>query len=310
MRATSSAPRSRFSLGPRSSSHCASLARTPSRGGAALGGRGDRPADGVGRGPAPDRPLGPGRDARQPRAALVGRRCSRTWRSASREGRRTPPAIEIDHQHRVRRRSRRIEQALGNLVDNSLVHGVGTVTLWPPRRRPRRAARRREGPGFPAGFAAGRSIGSAAPTRLAAGAAAASASRSWKRSRRSRWRAGVPGGADVWIALPREPSRAGEGAAVRLLRELEQRRLERLLERPARVRRTRDVLDVHALLSGTPGGDRQRLRHDVLRAVGVVAVPPAEIREPDRSSRREIVILAVTTTCTVPQRSACGLEGR
>ena len=49
----------------------------------------------------------------------------------------------------------RLEQALGNLVDNALIHGAGAVTLGSLRRgEPGRAARGRRGAGFPAGFAA------------------------------------------------------------------------------------------------------------------------------------------------------------
>jgi len=49
---------------------------------------------------------------------------------------------------------KRIEQALGNLVENALVHGAGTVGLAAARRDGRIELRvSDEGPGFPAGFA-------------------------------------------------------------------------------------------------------------------------------------------------------------
>ena len=50
---------------------------------------------------------------------------------------------------------KRIEQALGNLVENALVHGAGTVTLRPLRNGDRVELHvADEGPGFPDGFAA------------------------------------------------------------------------------------------------------------------------------------------------------------
>jgi heavy metal sensor kinase len=50
---------------------------------------------------------------------------------------------------------RRVEQALGNLVDNALVHGRGTVTLTAVRVGDQLELHvRDEGPGFPPGFAA------------------------------------------------------------------------------------------------------------------------------------------------------------
>jgi signal transduction histidine kinase len=49
---------------------------------------------------------------------------------------------------------KRIEQALGNLVENALVHGAGTIGLAAARRDGRIELRvSDEGPGFPAGFA-------------------------------------------------------------------------------------------------------------------------------------------------------------
>ena len=75
-------------------------------------------------------------------------------------------------------------------------------------------------------------------------------------------------------APARTPARCGtRPRRVAPTAELEQRRLQRLLERLARVGRARDELDVRALgAQELLPEHRERLRHDVLRAVGVVAV--------------------------------------
>jgi len=108
---------------------------------------------------------------------------------------------------------RRIEQALGNLVDNALVHGSGAVTLFALARDGRAELHvTDEGPGFPAAFAArafdrfsradearprpGSGLGLAIVQTIATahgGSAAVST---------------VPGEADVWIALPLGPQPA------------------------------------------------------------------------------------------------------
>ena len=72
-------------------------------------------------------------------------------------GRRAGRAIEVevDDELTVEADAKRVEQALGNLVDNALVHGAGTVTLSAVSRDGRVELHvADEGPGFPAGFAA------------------------------------------------------------------------------------------------------------------------------------------------------------
>jgi two-component system, OmpR family, sensor kinase len=102
---------------------------------------------------------------------------------------------------------KRLERAVGNLVDNALVHGAGTVTLSASRTGDRVELHvRDEGAGFPPGFAArafdrfsradeartrgGSGLGLAIVQTIAAahgGYAAVSE---------------APGGADVWVAVP------------------------------------------------------------------------------------------------------------
>ena len=63
----------------------------------------------------------------------------------------------------------RLEQALGNLLDNALRHGDGTVTLQRAAATtgPSSSTSTDEGPGFPTSSPSVRSSGSAAPTRRA-----------------------------------------------------------------------------------------------------------------------------------------------
>ncbi len=107
----------------------------------------------------------------------------------------------------------RLEQALGNLLDNALLHGAGTIQLTAQARgRVRFAcatrARASRPPSPPP-----RSSASRARTRRAGAAARASDSRSSPRSRTRT--AAAPGStrtADVWIELPAERARRrGDG---------------------------------------------------------------------------------------------------
>ncbi len=135
-RATSCARRSRSSR-PSSSWRCARAARaSSSTRRAALGRRGDRPARPARRGPAGDRPRrrGPAADPRD----AASRRAT-CWKTVAQRHARRGAALAV----RRRRRHRpdadrlRLEQALGNLVDNALRHGGGDG----------RAARRARGDG-------------------------------------------------------------------------------------------------------------------------------------------------------------------
>ena len=127
--------------------------------GAALGRRGDGAALAARRGPAADRARRPGRAAGPAGAgaggggARAGGRPVRDPCAASSAGRsrteETDAVVDADPE--------RVEQALGNLVDNALTHGAGTVVL---------VAHERDdvvelhvvdtGPGFPQEFVAAR----------------------------------------------------------------------------------------------------------------------------------------------------------
>ncbi len=94
-------------------------------------------------------------------------------------------SVELDEELSLEADPRRVEQALGNLVDNAFLHGAGTVRLSPRGAAatsssctsPTRAA------GFPWTSRPAPSTASAAPTRRAAAAAAGSG---WRSSARSR----------------------------------------------------------------------------------------------------------------------------
>ena len=119
---------------------------------------------------------------------------------------------------------KRVEQAIGNLVDNALVHGAGTVRLSAVRRDGRVELHvADDGPGFPAGFAARAfdrfSRADEARPRSGSGLGLAIV-RSIAEAHGGE--AGVspdPGASDVWLSLP-----AGRAAGSRpgLLRELQQ----------------------------------------------------------------------------------------
>ena len=130
----------------------------------------------------------------------------------------------------------RIEQALGNLVENALVHGAGTVTIGATRRDGQVELRVvDQGPGFPDGFAerafdrfsradeARRRSGSGLGLAIVEAIALAHGGQ-----------AGVSPGARtaVWISLPARPEPRRPKGRPSLTSQLEQRRLERLLERP------------------------------------------------------------------------------
>lgn len=150
-------------------------------------------------------------------AAVAGRFTARAQES----GRAVEVALEADVVFAAD--PKRVEQALGNLVDNALVHGSGTVTLG-VRLAPDRVELHvtDEGAGFPVGFAerafdrfsradeARRRSGSGLGLAIVQAIAVA-----------HRGSAGVStasnGGADVWISLPVTPGRPRThlGAALR-----------------------------------------------------------------------------------------------
>ena len=149
---------------------------------AALGGGGDRPARRARRGPARDRPQRPGPAADPPRGA-ARRRAARAGarpRTRSPSARRSTPRADGLV---LRADPLRLEQALGNLLDNALRHG-GTRSSSRPRRAtaPSASTSATTAPGFPDGLAAVRALH---PRRQRARRAAAPAS-GWRSSPRSR----------------------------------------------------------------------------------------------------------------------------
>jgi two-component system, OmpR family, sensor kinase len=105
----------------------------------------------------------------------------------------------------------RLEQALGNLVDNALVHGSGRIVLWAEARDRFVALHvQDEGPGFPAGFVADAFQRFSRPDEARSGSgsglglsivdliAEAHGGVAGARNREG-------GGADVWIAVERAP---------------------------------------------------------------------------------------------------------
>ena len=216
------------------------------QGRAAIGGGGDRPAERARIGPPPHRPLRPERAPGPPRAAVLRGRARDRRRSVlrSRSGARSPDRGGRTATSRFDADPERIEQALGNLVENALVHGAGTVTIGRARRDEQVELRVvDEGPASPTDSPSAPSTASAEPTKHAAGAAAGSVSRSSRRSpsptedRRACRPAPEPRCGSRF-----QPGRSSGGrkAGRRLLHELEQRRLERLLERSYFGRRVRD----------------------------------------------------------------------
>ena len=129
-RATSCGRRSRAEAPSSSSRSATALPRSCA---AALGGGGDRPARAAGRGPA------------RPRARRRGRACGAAEPSMRRElledGRasvRGAPDVRVAVDAPAGlgvHGDRPAEQALGNLVDNAIRHGAGTVPLTARRRR-------------------------------------------------------------------------------------------------------------------------------------------------------------------------------
>ena len=140
------------------------------RGCTSLGRRGDRPPDCARRRPAPDRPVRSRAACPSTPSRSTPATCSPPWRERFSAA---PPSSgggsrSRDDDVAFEGDPKRVEQALGNLVENGLVHGAGTVTL----RRSRRDQRVEltcptRGPGFPEGSRRARSTGSAAPTRRA-----------------------------------------------------------------------------------------------------------------------------------------------
>ena len=202
-------------------------------------------------------------------ADVGARRCSTPSPRASRRAPRSSGAsveVEPGDDAALEVDPRRVEQALGNLVDNALVHGRGDGHAVGAARCGDRLELhvRDEGAGLPARLRArARSTASAAPTRRGRGPGAGSASRSCRRSRRRT--AGAPGcrrrpgEADVWISLPLARGairpRPAAQAARPLLAELEQRRLQRLLERlRSSSSRRRRAGCSRSGRSGTPAG--------------------------------------------------------
>ena len=190
----------------------AALARR-ARGGAALGGGGDRAADAPRRGPAADRALGRRAGCRSGasgsrRAEVLDDVAARFARARGERGRRArrrarPDGLVLDAD------PVRLEQALGNLVDNALAHGGGRVELSSPSGAASSSSStsRTRAPAFRRLRRRARSTASAAPTRRAAArrqrarALDRRADRPRARRQRGESRTGADGGADVWITL-------------------------------------------------------------------------------------------------------------
>jgi signal transduction histidine kinase len=103
--------------------------------------------------------------------------------------------------------ARRVEQALGNLIDNALVHGRGTVTLEALPLADRLELHvRDEGAGFPPGFAARAfdrfSRADEARPRPGSGLGLAIVQTIAHAHGGSAGVSQTPGDADVWISLP------------------------------------------------------------------------------------------------------------
>jgi signal transduction histidine kinase len=103
--------------------------------------------------------------------------------------------------------ARRVEQALGNLVDNALVHGRGAITLAAVPAGDRLELHvRDEGPGFPAGFATRAfdrfSRADEARPRPGSGLGLAIVQTIAQAHGGSAGVSQTPGDADVWISLP------------------------------------------------------------------------------------------------------------
>ena len=144
---------------------------------------------------------------------LVGRRRPASPRGHGSSGARFD--VETERAAPRRRPATGRAGARRTCVDNALVYGEGTVELRAvERRRPRRAARpSTRAAASRSSSARGRSTASAAPTRREAAAAPGWASRSssWSRGLTAEtwaYATSRQGGADVWISLPRAPTRA------------------------------------------------------------------------------------------------------
>ena len=202
--ATSCGRRSRSSR-PSSSWRCARAARRGARGRAALGRRGDRPARAARRGSAGARPCRPGAAA-DSRCEARGEGRGRGRGAAVRA--RTALAVHAPEGLALVADPLRLQQALGNLVDNALRHGGARVELSAERVNGRVELHvRDDGPGFPEQFVddaferftradAARGRGGAG-LGLAIVAAIADAHGGAAGARN------LPGGgADVWISVP------------------------------------------------------------------------------------------------------------
>ncbi len=113
---------------------------------------------------------------------------------------------------------KRVEQAIGNLVDNALVHGAGTVTLSAARRDDRVELHvTDEGNGFPDGFAARAfdrfSRADEARPRSGSGLGLAIVQTIAQAHGGGAGVGAVPGGADVWISLPATRTASAERRA-------------------------------------------------------------------------------------------------
>ena len=168
------------------------------------------------------------------------------------------------------------------------MHGAGTVTLSAVRRDGQVELHvSDEGPGFPAGFATRAfdrfSRADEARRAAAAGSASRSSSRSPSPTAARPASRPIPERRRLDLASGRAGRRLAASSGISYFESLSSADCKRLLERLARVGRARDALDVRALrLQELLAEVRERLRHDVLRAVGVVAVVPAEIGVADR----------------------------
>ena len=170
-------------LRPSSSSRCAARARTRSSSGAALGRGGDRPARAARRGSAADRARRAGRAADRGASAVAAAElldtvAERFAGAAGEQGR----TVEVGRRRLVLDADPlRLEQALGNLVDNALAPRRGRSMLSADARDDRvelHVARR--GAGLPARRSSPRAFDrfSRADEARSAAAAAGSASRS------------------------------------------------------------------------------------------------------------------------------------
>jgi signal transduction histidine kinase len=132
--------------------------------------------------------------------------------------------VELDGEPLVEADVKRVEQALGNLVDNALVHGLGTVRLYAVAGVGRVELHvADDGPGLPREFAARAfdrfSRADEARPRSGSGLGLAIVQAIAEAHGGSAGVSAMPGVSDVWISLPAGTSAPRPG----LLRQLQQR---------------------------------------------------------------------------------------